>query len=156
MQRHALLIAAVVLGLAMNGSANAATTTTSTTTNTHVLAPMIAAPYNLRRTTDKNECFSHGGGAYCQDQSQLRQPVLIWEWNGNLSSIDGFRFYKVTGGRHLDVTISSNLNQKITWDAWTAHPGTCFAVTAFKGTTESSDSNKYCMPFVVQAPMPAH
>jgi hypothetical protein len=154
MQRHALLIVAFALWVAMNAPADAASS--STTTNAHPLVPYLAAPYNLRRTSDKNECFSHGGGAYCQDQSQLRQTVLIWEYNGSLSTIDGFRFYKLTGGRHLDVQIPSAINQKITWDAWTAKPGTCFAVTAYKGTQESADSNHYCVPFVVTAPMPAH
>lgn len=154
MQRHALLIVALASWFTMNATADAASS--STTANAHALVPLLAAPYNLRRTSDKNECFSHGGGAYCQDQSQLRQTVLIWEWNGNLSSIGGFRFYKLTGGRHLDVQIPSGVNQKITWDAWTARPGTCFVVTAYTATQESADSNKYCVPYTVEAPMPAH
>src|SRR5215472_17700180 len=87
---------------AVSTPAHASSTTTTTQQNPAVVQPVgIVGPFNLRRTTDKNECFAHGGGVYCQDASQLRQPVLIWEFNGNLSTIDGFHFYKVTGGRSL-------------------------------------------------------
>ena len=135
---------------ALSATALASSTTTTTQQNPAVVQPVgIVAPHDLRRTTDKNECFAHGGGAYCQDASQLRQPVLIWEWNGNLTTIDGFHLYKVTGGRSLAQDIPARLNQKITWSAWTAKPGTCYVVTAYKAQSESADSNKWCAPFVI-------
>ena len=150
------LVACSILALTTPSLGSSSTTTTTTTSGaaTRNVQAVIVAPYNLRRTTDKNECFAHGGGVYCQDPSQLRQPVLIWEWNGNLSTIDGFHLYKVTGGRTLAQDIPSRLNQKITWSAWTAKPGTCYVVTAYKGQAESADSNKWCVPFVVEQPLP--
>jgi hypothetical protein len=136
---------------ALSTPARASSTTTTTQQNPAVVQPVgIVAPHDLRRTTDKNECFAHGGGVYCQDASQLRQPVLIWEWNGNLTTIDGFHLYKVTGGRSLAQDIPARLNQKITWSAWTAKPGTCYVVTAYKAQSESADSNKWCAPFVIE------
>jgi len=147
-----LFVACSLISLTAPSFGSSTTTTTTTTGGaaTRNVGAVIVAPYNLRRTTDKNECFAHGGGVYCQDPSQLRQPVLIWEWNGNLTTIDGFHLYKVTGGRTLAQDIPSRLNQKITWSAWTAKPGTCYVVTAYKAQSESADSNKWCAPFVIE------
>jgi hypothetical protein len=149
MHRPGFLLAAFTLWLASVAQPGAA----SSLSNGPAIMAGVPAPYNLRRTVDKNECFSHGGGAYCQDQSQLRQPVLIWEYN-NMGAADGFRLYKVTGGRALEADIPTRVPQKITWAAWTAKMGTCFVVTAYAGSRESADSNKYCIPYVVQQAAP--
>jgi len=109
----------------------------------------LPAPYNLRRTTNRNDCLSHGGGSYCQNPSHFNAPVLIWAWKGNFSAIDGFRVYKVTGGRTLAKQVLAFLNQRVAWGISDVHAGFCFVVTAYKGTQESADSNTWCAPYTV-------
>jgi len=144
--------AALTLFVSATVVANAATSASTTTNPGPVVtssAPAVPAPHDLRRTSDRNACLSHGGGSYCQDASHFRKPVLIWEWKGNLDAIDGFRLYQVTGGRTLAKQIPALLNQQITWGIQRARAGQCFVATAYAGSQESADSNQWCAPYTV-------
>jgi len=114
----------------------------------------VPAPYDLRRTTDKDECFAHGGGGHCTDPQPFREAVLIWEWKGNTNypTVDGYRFYQ-KGHSAPDVDIPVRLNQQITWDAWGKPVNSCFYVTAYVGTRESSPSNAWCISPTVSQPI---
>ena len=146
-----LLLAASALRAPASPTPSTASPAASPTPEAPMTAPsasILPAPYDLRRTTNRNDCRSHGGGSFCQNPSHLNKPVLIWEWKGNPSSLDGFRLYMLTGGRTLINQIPALLNQQIVF-AYTAHAGQCFVVTAYKGAHESADSNKWCAPYTV-------
>jgi len=122
------------------------------TTGAGALNPLaLPAPYDLRRTTDTTECFAYGGGGHCTDPQPFREAVLIWEWKGNANypAVDGYRFYQ-KGHSTPDVDIPVRLNQQITWDAWGKPVLSCFYVTAYVGTRESSPSNTWCIAPTVQ------
>jgi hypothetical protein len=116
----------------------------------------LIAPWNLHALplspnqtpsqTEKDECFKHGGGGHCTDPYPFRSYVVVWDY-GNLSAVTGFRFYQVTGGRKLLSDIPTRVPQTITWAAWGARMGTCFVVTAYAGSRESADSNRFCIPY---------
>ena len=153
MQRAFFLPVFLALLLSTTATLNAATspipsTAPVTTPMMAPNAPPLPTPFNLRRTTNRTDCVSHGGGSYCQNPSHLQKPVLIWEWKGNTNGLGGFRLYRLTGGRTLVNQLPALLNQQIVF-ASTAHAGQCFVVTAYNGAQESPDSNKWCAPYTV-------
>jgi len=148
---RAFFLAALML-FVLTAAAVDATTAPSTSASPGAVtsgAPALAAPHDLRSTTDRNACVSHGGGSYCQNASHFRKPVLIWEWKGTLNAIDGFRLYELTGGRTVAKQIPALLNQQIIWGVQSARAGNCFVVTAYAGSHESADSNQWCAPYTV-------
>ncbi|MBV8171656.1 MAG: hypothetical protein JO219_06980 [Candidatus Eremiobacteraeota bacterium] len=159
---HRLGLSFVAFALVLAASARlgaAATTTTTNTTQSHpqVQLAAIPTPANLRAIplsqnqlptqTEKDQCYAHGGGGHCTDPYPFRSYVLIWDFT-NLSAVDGFRFYQVSGGRTMLSDIPTRVPQTITWAAWGKRAGTCFVVTAYQGSRESADSNKFCIPFL--------
>lgn len=153
MHRFKFLIIALALLLAAVAQPCAASTGSQ---GAPAMMAVVVAPWNLRSLplspaqlptqAEKDDCFKHGGGGHCTDPYPFRSYVVVWDY-GSLSTVDGFRFYQVSGGRKLLSNIPTRVPQTITWSAWGARMGTCFVVTAYAGSRESADSNRFCIPY---------
>ena len=116
------------------------------TSSIHTTAPgtPVPAPYLLRTTTDTNECKGHGGTSLCS--IRIMSTVLIWEWIGNDSTIDGFKLYNVAAEQRTLAVEIPWTRQRIAGNLFDVQPGACWVVTAYAGNVESNDSNRFCLP----------
>ncbi len=116
----------------------------------------IRAPTGLASTTDPGVCLKHFGpdllglvtvlcGAAIKDGL-----LLVWDWTpiANCAACpqaaDGFRIYR-SDGRALAATqngANSAVGIKRPADGY---DGKCYTATAYKGSTESSDSRQFCI-----------
>lgn len=113
---------------------------------------LLPAPAHLASTTDTQVCSQHLGNAQflgffiCQAMGS-GMLTLVWDWPGK-ENIDGYRIYRVDGGRHERVHAQAN-GKEVTVDLLNAPAGgfngKCYAVVAYKGSLESDLSNPFCV-----------
>ena len=106
----------------------------------------VLSPTNLRQPANAAECLSHvpnaGQGFFEHDAYGCSHPTagyvtLIWDWSGQA---DGFHIYRVDGQRQ-DYGIHKDGTMEFVQSAGHA----CFVVAAVRGSSESHDSNRYCI-----------
>lgn len=123
-----------------------------------ILSP--AYPNRLHQTTVAQECGSHIGNpfaaaAVCDSALRNGRAIFVWDWNPNcptpnicVKDINGYRLYRVDGGRH-DLAYDQNNGSGVTAIVLPppagGYDGKCYAVTAYKGARESYDSNTVCV-----------
>lgn len=113
-----------------------------------VNAMFVAAPSGLSNTLDAKVCTQHGGfagGLGCQ--AGLPNGMLALVWSCANCKADGYRLFRVDGGRHEPVAIPAN-GGDVTIALLDApqggFAGRCYAVMAYRGPNESELSNAYC------------
>ena len=114
------------------------------------------SPTNLHATTSPDECGKiHNGSWACVGILQ-NELLLVWDWTPSnatdsthihLRGVDGYRLYRVDGGRH-DPLGSQAFPNITAWDV--AKPsggynGACYAVSAYQGLSETPPSAPYCI-----------
>jgi hypothetical protein len=126
------------------------------------LVALVAAPLNLVYTNDPAVCTAHAGLAgalICPSliSSQSALP-LVWNWQpctltSCVSAVDGFHIYRVTNTWsglnviHLATRtlVDTQSDPTLTVRGISPYNKTdCYVVTAYKGSTESPDSNEWC------------
>ncbi len=134
-------------------------------------SPKIAAPYNLKSTTDAADCKNHLPTnflgfftALCDGASANKNLILTWNWVAGgcfpspagqpppdcqtLTDIDGFHIYRayLNGPGELLATVN-NPKQTVTILPPVTANFECYLVQAFKGSVESGPSNNSCATF---------
>lgn len=108
----------------------------------------IPMPTNLKSTTDPQECGRHGGlaGLFCIQAVPDHYLILVWDWqpNDKWPSIDGYHIYDVTGGGKTHVQDQTNPQATVEFFKPGSFAGKCYAVSAYKGATESETSISFC------------
>lgn len=109
--------------------------------------PPITAPTNFKATTDPGVCGDHVaplfGALICGAALKDGDLVVVWDYP-DPSTIDGFRIYNTTGGGHTQIDTQSGMTGKALKIKAADAKNMCFAVAAYKGSTQSADSNQYC------------
>jgi hypothetical protein len=121
------------------------------TMNKGALAPnrtYVQFPQNLAHTVDPKVCTAHGGfaaGLGCTGGLPAGMLALVWDCPK--CSADGYRLFRVDGGKHDPVAIPANGGAFMA-ALLDAPPGgfhdQCYAVEAYRGNYESAMSNSYC------------
>jgi hypothetical protein len=114
------------------------------------LAIVPSAPSGLTSTLDPHVCGDHAGlaGFICLASIPAGYLTLVWDWAPSTAyrDLDGYRIYRVDGGRRTLVETQTSADIKI--QAFQQPPsgfaGQCFAVTAHKGGAESALSAPFC------------
>ena len=103
------------------------------------------APTSFTNTTDPSACAAHVNLLFCNASLQAGDLALIWNWSDpSYPSLDGYRVFRVDGGRHQKV-VESSVGKDITGTFLHTPPtSACFVVAAYVGTTQGSDSRPYC------------
>jgi hypothetical protein len=108
----------------------------------------IPLPTDLKSTTDPQECGKHGGlaGLFCIQAVPDKYLILVWDWqpNDKWPAIDGYHIYDVTNGAKTRVQDQTNPQATVEFFEPGSFAGKCYAVTAYKGTTESATSASFC------------
>jgi plastocyanin len=122
-----------------------------------------AVPGNVRNANGVQDCAAHVGliGALvCPDLIRSGRMQLIWDWQAGVgpAAIDGYRVYRVDGGKRLVYTRADKKDITL-FDVPLpvgGYVGTCYAVSAYVSTTESNLSGAFCptrlQTMVVAAP----
>jgi len=106
----------------------------------------VPPPTNLHQAASAAECLSHvpngGQGFFEHDAYGCSHPTpgyvtLVWDFT---SQADGFHVYRVDGTRR-DYGIHHDGTMALVSSSGFA----CFVVTAVRGSSESQDSNRYCV-----------
>ena len=156
---HLLVAALSICALAMTGPlpGSASTNTTGNAAGNNVARPLVVPrPSNLRQPANSADCVSHvynGGAGYYEhiaygcSHPTANYTFLVWDYSGARPH-DGYHVYRTDSGRqdygiHNDGTVAQ---------IYYAGGRACFVVTAVNGTTESPDSNQFCI-YPVAAPM---
>ena len=118
-------------------------------------AQTIAAPTNVRPARSAADCVAHepfGRAPLC---ATLFHPgstlFLMWDWQpgSGLATLDGYRIYRVDGGRKQLVTTVAHKQTEtfaeLPLPAGGGYPGTCYAAAAFAGAAESTVSLPFCV-----------
>jgi hypothetical protein len=121
-------------------------------------------PANLHATNDANECGRQHNGSFACLGVTYNDLVLVWDYNpartvciakiggpppkcshaDDLHIVDGYKLYRVSGGQFS--LIKSQGPQSITAaDVGKTSNGSCYAVTSYHGSAESSPSNTFCV-----------
>ena len=118
---------------------------------TVVNASYVPAPKGLAVTHDQKDCNNHGGvggGLACAAALPAGQLALVWNCAG--CKVDGYHLYRVDilPQKALPANGAYSNDAKVTL-ALLEPPaggftGKCYAVTAYRGSLESSMSNAYC------------
>jgi hypothetical protein len=121
------------------------------TMNKGGLAPnrmYVPFPQNLAHTVDPKVCTQHGGfaaGLGCTGGLPNGMLALVWDCPN--CNVDGYRLFRVDGGKHDAVAIPAN-GGAFTAALLDAPAGgfrdQCYAAVAYRGTYESVMSNAYC------------
>ncbi|MFN2462147.1 MAG: DNRLRE domain-containing protein [Candidatus Velthaea sp.] len=111
----------------------------------------VMVPTNVRNASGGTDCGAHLGliGALlCPDMIKSGDLLLVWDWKNDtgLPPIDGYRVYRVDGGRRQLASSTNNAQQTLADLAQPAggYKGACYAVTAVAATRESDLSPPYC------------
>jgi hypothetical protein len=104
----------------------------------------------LTSTVDPQVCGAHAGlaGFICLASIPAGYLTLVWDWAPSTAyqDLDGYRIYRVDGGRRTLVETQTSADIKI--QAFQQPPsgfaGQCFAVSAYKGGAESALSAPFC------------
>lgn len=116
------------------------------------LALAIAPPSNLHGATGGPECAAHSGlaGAFvCTDMVASGNLLLVFDWKADAGpdAIDGYRAYRVDGGRHQLIAGTTNGKDLTLIDLAKpagGYAGACYAVAAYHGAKESAPSDAFC------------
>jgi len=110
-----------------------------------------AVPTNVRNANGVQDCAAHVGllGAFvCTDLIRSGRMLLVWDWQAGFGpdAIDGYRVYRVDGGKRLVYTRADKKDITLFDVALPAggYVGTCYAVSAYAGTSESTLSSTFC------------
>jgi len=113
--------------------------------------PAPAAPTNLKTTTNPGVCGDHVaplfGGLICGAALSEGDLVLVWDYP-DVNTVDGFRIYQVSGGTHTLVDHQSGMTGKALSIKAANAKNLCYVVRAYKGSSESADSNSTCTPTI--------
>ncbi len=124
------------------------------------LAP-LAAPVNLRLPANGADCqnhvYNHGAGYFEHIYFGCTHPTtnyiyLVWDYPGCVPAnptgchVDGFHVFRTDAGRQDNGTTNLGTLAQIYYAGGRA----CWVVRAVKGTTESQDSNQFCIYPMVQ------
>ncbi len=111
----------------------------------------VPAPSGMGITHDTPTCTAHGGfGGGLACTAGLQAGMLALVWNCANCKVDGYRLYRVDGGRHdLQPSGGAYASDATVTLALLSAPsdgfnGKCYAVTAYKGANESALSNWGC------------
>jgi hypothetical protein len=116
-----------------------------------VLSNLVPVPTGMGITHDTPTCTAHGGiggGFACTAGLQAGFLALVWNCQG--CKVDGYRLYRVDGGRHDAIPSSGAYANDATVTLALIDPqganlnGRCYAITAYKGSNESTLSNWAC------------
>jgi hypothetical protein len=108
----------------------------------------VPFPTGMTNTVDSKVCSQHGGfGAGLACTAGLPSGMLALVWNCLNCTVDGYRVFRVDGGRREPVAIPAN-GSAVTAALLDAPQGgfvgRCYAALAYRGTNESELSNAYC------------
>ena len=113
--------------------------------------PPVAAPTNLKTTTDPGVCGDHVaplfGALICGAALKDGDLILVWDYS-DASKVDGFRIFNTTGGAHTQIDTQSGMTGKALKIKAADAKSMCFVVRAYKGAIESADSNSTCTPAI--------
>ena len=111
----------------------------------------LTVPINVRVASGAADCALHigqiVGSLICPDMIRSGNLLLVWEWRPGAGPdrVDGYRVYRVDGGKRLvDTRGSQDLMLTDLPVPRGGYPGTCYSVTAFAGTRESAMSPAFC------------
>jgi hypothetical protein len=111
----------------------------------------VPAPTGMGITHDAPTCTAHGGfGGGLACTAGLQAGLLALIWNCPSCKVDGYRLYRVDGGRHDAQPSNGAYGNDATITLALLNPpgdgfnGKCYAVTAYKGPNESALSNWAC------------
>ena len=111
----------------------------------------LTVPFYLRVASGAADCALHVGqivgSLICPDMIRSGNLLLVWEWRPGAGPgrVDGYRVYRLDGGKRLvDTRGSQDLMLTDLPVPRNGYPGTCYAVTAFAGTRESAMSPAFC------------
>jgi hypothetical protein len=142
-----LFVCAFAAAGTLPGSANSVNSTNSTT---HQL--IVLTPTNLRQPANAADCQSHvyvksDNIYYGCSHPSANYIFLVWDYSGKA---DGFHVYRTDVGRQdYGIRHYGTLAQ-----IYYAGGRACWVVTAVRGTSESPDSNQFCL-YAVPARMHA-
>jgi hypothetical protein len=114
------------------------------------LAIVPSAPTGLTSTLDPKVCGDHAGfaGFICLATIPAGHLTLVWDWAPSTAyqDLDGYRIYRVDGGRRTVVGTQNSADIKIQAFEQPASgfAGQCFAVSAHKNGAESALSVPFC------------
>jgi hypothetical protein len=124
----------------------------------------VPFPTGMTSTTDSKVCAQHAGiagGLGCS--AGLPKGMLALVWDCPQCKVDGYRLFRVDGGRREPVAIPPNgadFTAALLAPPKADHPGAvsvgtaaaaphtgfwCYAVLAYRGANESELSNGYCV-----------
>jgi hypothetical protein len=124
--------------------------------NAHLVGP-LPAPINLTQAFTKDVCQAHGGSAgslACYIGLPAGKLALVWDYPYS-DTTDGYNIYRADTAPSGPATVHMMIAPKplaaqanpswkfVVLDAQKA--GSCFAVTAYHGTTESARSVRLCI-----------
>jgi hypothetical protein len=103
------------------------------------------APTSFSNTTDPNACAAHVNLLFCNASLQAGDLALIWNWSDpSYPSLDGYRVYRVDGGKRQKV-VETSVGKDVTGTFLNTPPSAaCFVVDAYVGKIEGVDSRAYC------------
>jgi hypothetical protein len=112
----------------------------------------LGTPANVRAAGGGPECAAHVGaiGALvCPDMIKSGDLLLVWDWQPGAGpdAIDGYRVYRVDGGRKQLVYTRANQKDLTLVDVAKpsgGYTGTCYAVSAYVASRESDLSPPFC------------
>jgi hypothetical protein len=114
-------------------------------------APPVTPPTNFKTTTDPGVCGDHVaplfGALICGAALKDGDLIVVWDYP-DPSKVDGFHIYNTTGGGHTQIDSQSGMTGKALKIKAADAKSMCFAVRAYKGASESADSNSTCTPIV--------
>jgi hypothetical protein len=111
---------------------------------------VVPVPTGLTSTLDQKQCNDHGGfagGLACKAGLPNGMLALVWNYC-DACKADGFHLYRVDGGRRDAVSIPANGTSvtiallDVPSDGFN---GKCYAVTAYRGSSESAPSGQFCV-----------
>jgi hypothetical protein len=124
-------------------------------------------PTNLHATNDARECAAHNGYFVCAMIAN-NELVLVWDYNparsicigkiggpiprcakgDDLHLVDGYKIYRVDGGRN-DLVRTQQAGQQYTAadidKPAGGYQGNCYAASAYHGLVEGPLSNTFCV-----------
>ncbi len=123
----------------------------SPTTVAKIADRALTVPIHVRVALNAADCALHVGqivgSLICPDMIRSGNLLLVWEWKPGAGPdrVDGYRVYRLDGGKRLvDTRPSQDLMLTDLPVPQGGYPGTCYAVTAFAGQRESAMSPALC------------
>ena len=121
----------------------------------------VASPVNVRTTQSLDECsiYANGNRIGCATAMQGSYYIVIWDWNGSDTDIDGFNIYQGGGAapsssrgpvtQLVQQPIQTNSQHPLlrvaVFDPKQVGTNACFTITAYSGGTESARSPQTCV-----------